>query len=231
MGYCENYLKKEKGSVVKEIAFIVCAIPIALLGALIVAAMVYGLVVDETIGLIGALFGTIIGGAILFIAGALCWGAQLHRKKRLNVSADVENSTLVRSIRNQMPPEQANLPVPELFALVDKDLEGGQSFAGITLGRTWVLLGAAALLLSNVRGIFLLKRTRASSKVVATVYEVEIYGPVRLVTFLTSASKREASDWLEKLAAAAPHAQTGGAKEQAAFLEAVRAQVEKAQQQ
>ena len=173
-------------------------------------------------GIGGVILSLFFGAAFFFIGIAFIWGARIHRKKRLAIGEDVENSSLIQSIRAQVPAEQSALPVSELFALVDRDLAGGQSFGGnVDLGRAWVLIGDQAILMHRLRGAFLIKRVHTTSKVISTSYDVNIYDSTRLIAFPTFARKGEAKRFCEALAAAAPQAQTGRDKEEKAFLKSL----------
>lgn len=219
MGYCEKHLKKEKGSAVSEIIMCICAVPFALLGLIFLAADIYMSIFEwASFGIGGVIIMLFFGAGFLFIGICFVWGAKIHRKKRLEINIDVENSNLVQSIRAQVPPDRAALPVPELFALVDQDLTGGQTFSNVDLGRTWVLIGDQAILLRRIQGIFLIKKVHTSSKVVSTSYEVNLYDAGRLIAFPAFARKSEAKRCCEALSAAAPQAQTGGSKEETIFL-------------
>lgn len=221
MGYCEKHLKREKGSAVSEIVMCICAVPFALLGLLLLAADIYMSIFEwASFGIGGVIIMLFFGGGFLFIGICFVWGAKIHRKKRLDINTDVENSNLIQSIRAQVPPDQATLPIPELFALVDQDLTGGQTFSNVDLGRVWVLIGDQAILLRRIQGIFLIKKVHTSSKVVSTSYDVNLYDDVRLIAFPTFARKGEAKRLCEALSAIVPQAQTGGDKEEKIFLKA-----------
>lgn len=221
MGYCEKHLKREKGSAVSEIVMCICAVPFALLGLILLAADIYMSIFEwASFGIGGVIIILFFGAAFLAIGIGFIWGARIHRKKRLAINEDVENSALIQSIRSQLPPDQSSLPVPELFALVDRDLTGGQTFSNVDLGRIWVLVGDQAILLRRIQGIFLIKRVHTTSKVVSTSYDVNLYDDARLIAFPTFARKGEAKRLCEALAAAVPQAQTGNDKEEKAFLKA-----------
>ncbi|MCI9156823.1 MAG: hypothetical protein HFF44_07790 [Lawsonibacter sp.] len=220
MGYCEKHLKREKGGAVSEIVMCVCAVPFALIGLIFLGMLIYMSIFEwASFGIGGVILSLLFGAAFLAIGIGFVWGARIHRKKRLAIGADVENSNLIQSIRAQVPAEQTALPVPELFALVDQDLAGGQSFGGnVDLGRTWVLVGDQAILLRRLRGAFLIKKVHTTSKVVSTSYDVNLYDATRLIAFPTFARKSEAKRLCEALAAAMPQIQTGRDKEEKAFL-------------
>ena len=219
MGYCEKHLKKEKGGTVSEIIMYICAIPFALVGIILLCMLGYMSIFEwASFGIGGVIISLFFGAGFLFIGICFVWGARIHRKKRLAIGADVENSNLIQSIRAQVPTDQSSLPVPELFALVDKDLAGGQTFGNVDLGRTWVLIGDQAILLRSLQGVFWIKRVHTTSKVVATSYDVNIYDSARLIAFPTFARKSEAKRCCEALAAAAPQVQSGGSREETAFL-------------
>ncbi len=218
MSYCENHLKKEKGSAVSEIIMCICAVPFALVGVVFLCMLGYMSIFEwASFGVGGVIISLFFGAAFLFIGICFVWGARIHRKKRLAINEDVENSALIQSIRTQLPPDQAGLPVPELFALVDQDLSGGRSFGSIDLGRAWVLIGDQAVLLRNLRGLFLKKRVHTTSKVVSTSFDVYIYDSTHLIAYIPFARKRTAKQCIEALAAAAPQVQTGGPKEEETF--------------
>lgn len=223
MSYCEKHLKREKGRAVSEIIMCVCAVPFALVGIIFLGMLIYMSVFEwASFGIGGVILSLFFGAAFFFIGIAFIWGARIHRKKRLAIGEDVENSNLIQSIRAQVPAEQSALPVSELFALVDRDLAGGQSFGGnVDLGRAWVLIGDQAILLHRLRGAFLIKRVHTTSKVISTSYDVNIYDSTRLIAFPTFARKGEAKRFCEALAAAAPQVQTGKDKEEKAFLKSL----------
>lgn len=220
MGYCEKHLKREKGGAASEIIMCICAIPFALIGVIFLGMLIYMSLFEwASFGIGGVIISLFFGAVFLFLGICFIWGAKIHRKKRFAIGSDVENSNLIQSIRAQVPAEQASLPVPELFALVDQDLAGGQSFGGnVDLGRTWVLVGDQAILLRRLRGAFLIKKVHTTSKVVSTSYDVNIYDSTRLIAFPTFARKSEAKRFCEALAAAVPQMQTGRDKEEKAFL-------------
>ena len=112
---------------------------------------------------------------------------------------------------------------------MDEDLAGGQTFGNVDLGRTWVLIGDQAILLRRLRGVFWIKKIHTTSKVVATSYDVDIYDSARLIAFPTFARKSEARRCCEALAAAAPQVQSGGPKEEKAFLKSLE-EIEKTRQ-
>lgn len=121
MGYCEKHLSREKGSRAGEVGMILVGVVLLLLGGLILSAMVYAILTIHEIVLTGFLI-----GAIFAVSGvALIVYAVKRRNNRHALNANAEGSGLVKAIRRQLPPEQASLPVQELFALVDRDLEGG----------------------------------------------------------------------------------------------------------
>ena len=230
MGYCEKHLKKEKGGTVSEIIMYICAVPFALVGVIFLCMLGYMSIFEwASFGVGGIIISLFFGAAFLFIGICFVWGARIHRKKRLAIGTDVENSNLIQSIRAQVPADQSGLPVPELFALVDKDLAGGQTFGNVDLGRTWVLIGDQAILLRSLQGVFWIKKVHTTSKVVATSYDVNIYDSTRLIAFPTFARKSEAKRCCEALAAAAPQVQSGGSKEEKAFLKFLE-EVKKAKQ-
>ena len=151
MGYCENHLRREKGSRAGEVGMILIGVVLILLGALILSAMVYAIFTIHEI-----VFSGILIGIIFAVSGvALIVYAARRRNNRRTLDADVEGSGLVKAIRRQLPPEQANLSVRELFDLVDRDLEGGQCLGQVDVGRSWALIDKTALRLENIRGIFL----------------------------------------------------------------------------
>lgn len=218
MSYCEKHLNREKGSAVSEIVMTICAVPFTLIGLLFVCMMGYFLIFEpEYLGIGGMIVVLFFGACFLAIGFGFFWGARIHRKKRLAINESVENSDLVQSIRSQLPAEQAGLSVQELFALVDKDLAGGQNFGGVDLGRSWILIGAQAILLRSIRGAFVIKKVHTTSKVVSTSYEVNIYDATRLIAFPSFVRKGEANRLCEALAAAVPLIQTGGPKEEKLF--------------
>ena len=220
MSCCEKHLKREKGSAVSEIIMYVCSVPFALVGIVFLCMLIYMSIFEwASFGVGGVIISLFFGAIFLFIGICFVWGARIHRKKCLAIGTDVENSSLIQSIRAQVPAEQASLPVLELFALVDQDLAGGQSFGGnVDLGRTWVLIGDQAILLRRLRGAFLIKKVHTTSKVVSTSYDVNIYDSTQLIAFPAFARKSEAKRLCEALATAAPQVQTGRDKEEKAFL-------------
>ena len=219
MGYCEKHLKKEKGGTVSEIIMYICSVPFALVGIIFLGMLGYMSIFEwESFEIGGVILSLFFGAGFLFIGICFIWGARIHRKKRLAIGADVENSNLIQSIRAQVPADQSSLPVPDLFALVDNDLAGGQTFGNVDLGRTWVLIGDQAILLRSLQGVFWIKKVHTTSKVVATSYDVNIYDSARLIAFPTFARKSEAKRCCEALAAAAPQVQSGGSREETAFL-------------
>ena len=223
MSYCEKHLKREKGRAVSEIIMCVCAVSFALIGIIFLGMLVYMSIFEwASFGIGGVILSLFFGAAFLFIGIAFIWGARIHRKQRLAIGEDVENSNLIQSIRAQVPAEQSALPVSELFALVDRDLAGGQSFGGnVDLGRAWVLIGDQAILLRRLRGAFLIKKVHTTSKVISTSYDVNIYDSTRLIAFPAFARKSDARRFCEALAAAAPQVQTGKDKEEKAFLKSL----------
>lgn len=219
MNYCEKHLKREKGGRVSEIIMYVCSVPFALVGIIFLGMLGYMSIFEwESFGIGGVILSLFFGAGFLFIGICFIWGARIHRKKRMAIGADVENSNLIQSIRAQVPADQSSLPVPDLFALVDNDLAGGQTFGNVDLGRTWVLIGDQAILLRSLQGVFWIKKVHTTSKVVATSYDVNIYDSARLIAFPTFARKSEAKRCCEALAAAAPQVQSGGSREETAFL-------------
>ena len=91
------------------------------------------------------------------------------------------------------------------------------------------MIGDQAILLCSLQGVFWIKRVHTTSKVVATSYDVNIYDSTRLIAFPTFARKSEAKRCCEALAAAAPQVQSGGSKEEKAFLKFLE-EVKKAKQ-
>ena len=219
MNYCEKHLKREKGGRVSEIIMYICSVPFALVGIIFLGMLGYMSIFEwESFGIGGVILSLFFGAGFLFIGICFIWGARIHRKKRMAIGADVENSNLIQSIRAQVPADQSSLPVPDLFALVDNDLAGGQTFGNVDLGRTWVLIGDQAILLRSLQGVFWIKKVHTTSKVVATSYDVNLYDSARLIAFPTFARKSEAKRCCEALAAAAPQVQSGGSREETAFL-------------
>lgn len=219
MNYCEKHLKREKGGRVSEIIMYICSVPFALVGIIFLGMLGYMSIFEwESFGIGGVILSLFFGAGFLFIGICFIWGARIHRKKRLAIGADVENSNLIQSIRAQVPADQSSLPVPDLFALVNNDLAGGQTFGNVDLGRTWVLIGDQAILLRSLQGVFWIKKVHTTSKVVATSYDVNLYDSARLIAFPTFARKSEAKRCCEALAAAAPQVQSGGSREETAFL-------------
>ena len=222
MNYCEKHLKREKGGRVSEIIMYICSVPFALVGIIFLGMLGYMSIFEwESFGIGGVILSLFFGAGFLFIGICFIWGTRIHRKKRLAIGADVENSNLIQSIRAQVPADQSSLPVPDLFALVDNDLAGGQTFGNVDLGRTWVLIGDQAILLRSLQGVFWIKKVHTTSKVVATSYDVNIYDSTRLIAFPAFARKSEAKRCCEALAAAAPQVQSGGSKEEKAFLKSL----------
>ncbi len=219
MNYCEKHLKREKGGRVSEIIMYICSVPFALVGIIFLGMLGYMSIFEwESFGIGGVILSLFFGAGFLFIGICFIWGARIHRKKRMAIGADVENSNLIQSIRAQVPADQSSLPVPDLFALVDNDLAGGQTFGNVDLGRTWVLIGDQAILLRSLQGVFWIKKVHTTSKVIATSYDVNLYDSARLIAFPTFARKSEAKRCCEALAAAAPQVQSGGSREETAFL-------------
>lgn len=65
-----------------------------------------------------------------------------------------DKSTLAQSIRSQMPDPEATAQTPELFAMVDRDIEtNGQWFDQVVVGKKWVL-GDTACYIPRVRAVF-----------------------------------------------------------------------------
>lgn len=65
-----------------------------------------------------------------------------------------EKSTLVQSIRSQMPDPEATVPAIQLFAMVDQDIEtNGQWFDQVAVGEKWVL-GDTACYIPRIRAVF-----------------------------------------------------------------------------
>lgn len=217
MSYCEQHLRKEKGSLAGEIILIVFGVVLALFGALIIAAMIYAL----QWGNVG--FGMAIGIILVAIGVALIAYAIKRRKKRHAVEVDVEQSELVRSIRSLMPPEYAGSAVSSLFHLVDQDLAKGKHFSRADIGREWILIGQKAYRAEHILGIFLYKNTHVSSSVISYTYEIWVYDKRFQGTNLVFPSKGEAQSCYQALTDAAPGAQCGGRKEESAFLKEMAA--------
>ena len=218
MSYCEQHLKKEKGSLAGEIALIVAGIVLVLFGGMIIAAMIYAMQWGNIVG-----FGMAIGLILVALGVYFLVYAGLRRKKRHAVEDDVEQSELVRSIRALMPPEHANRTPQGLFRLVDQDLAGGKHFGRADIGREWVLIGERALRTEGILGAFLYEETHRSSKVSATLYSLWVYDHSFRGANLVFPLRGTAENCYQALVEAAPHARKGGKREEEAFLKEMRA--------
>ena len=107
MSCCEKHLKREKGSAVSEIIMYVCSVPFALVGIVFLCMLIYMSIFEwASFGVGGVIISLFFGAIFLFIGICFVWGARIHRKKCLAIGTDVENSSLIQSIRAQVPADQ-----------------------------------------------------------------------------------------------------------------------------
>ena len=150
-------------------------------------------------------FPALILGLVLAVIGAL------RRRRRSAMDRDAEQSPLVASIRQSLPPEQTTLPVEEIFALVDRDIAQGRTFGGVTLGREWAIIGNRALRTEHVRGVVLKKKQNRTSHARMNTYLVAATdGAVQAeAEFVTREHAMECYEALQKICPAAQAAAEG----------------------
>lgn len=216
MNYCENHLKKEKGSVAGDVVAMIFGVLLLLLGGLIIAAMITAL------EYVVPLTGFFIGGILLISGGLLIYYAIVRRKKRDRLTENPEESELVKSIRRQLPPGESNLPLAQVFAIVDQDMQGGRNFGGVDLGRNWLLVRDRAIRLSNLRGVFVERNRRTTRAGTMTTYNVHFYNDRYQMSEVIFIDKRDAEECRDAVAAAAPKAAAGGAKEERKMIDEAR---------
>ena len=153
LSYCKSHLDRiKKASRVGTVVLLVLGGLFAALGLFLVAAIVGGRQGDG--GTVAA--AAVMAAVILLIPGVLMLVIGIRKLQTKRRDSDPERSRLVRSIRRQLPAEQADLPLDNLFAIVDQGLSGGQEFGrDVVIGREWVLAGDLAVPIRRIRGVFL----------------------------------------------------------------------------
>lgn len=162
--------------------------------------------------LLAAVIFLLPGGVMLFFG--------VRRLRRSRAASKPEESRLARSIRRQLPAEQAGRTADELFALVDRDLQGGQTFgSAVVVGREWALVGDFAVRIAGIRGIFLMLRTSRTAHTYVSSHQIKVYDDAREAgeaVFLMDGDTALAC--LKALQAAAPWAVRGGMAEEMELL-------------
>lgn len=154
--------------------------------------------------------GYLAAALLLVLPGVVCLWLGFRRMRQNRALADPENSRLVQSIRRQLPAEQAKLPLEQVFALVDRDLAGGEHFGNAILGREWVLAADLAVRAGNIRGIFMEIRGARSAGVYVSNYEITVCNERRECASTVFLDGKKAEACLAALHALAPEAARGG---------------------
>lgn len=204
MEYCKSHFSKQKtAKKAGAAALIVVGVLLVLFGGFGLFAFT---VAEHGPGLGGYLLVTLV----LVVPGVLCLGLGVRKVQKNRSLADPENTRLVQSIRRQLPADQAKLPLEQVFALVDRDLERGQLLGNAVVGQEWVLVADLAVRASNIRGIFQTIRSSRSSGVYVSQYEITVCDERRECATVVFLDAKKAEVFLNTLYALAPNAARGG---------------------
>ena len=205
MPSCQDHLKTERRAAGGGIGLLIAGVLLLLLGAAGITYAATHYTPEATAAAIWGFPGAVLG-VIFVVIGAL------RRRRRAAMDRDAEQSPLVASIRRSLPPEQAGLPVGQLFALVDQDIASGEAFGGVTVGREWVIMVNCALRTERIRGIALKKKQNRTSHVRMNTYVVAVTdGSVQAEAEF--ATREHASECLAALQKICPAAQAAAADE------------------
>lgn len=167
MPSCQDHLQKERKSAGGGTGMLIAGIVLLLAG---IAGIYYAATHYTPEATAAAMWGFPGGilGLVLIIIGAL------RRRRKAAMDRDVEQSPLVASIRRSLPAEQAKLPVPQLFALVDRDIAQGRTFGAVTVGKEWVIADNQAVRTENIKGVVLRKKQNRTSHVRMNTYVIAL---------------------------------------------------------
>ena len=204
MGYCREHLSKQRSfKKAGTVVLLVVGIFLALFGGFMMFAFS---VVEHSPGL----GGYIAVALVLVLPDVVCLWLSFRQMGKNRALANPENSRLVQSIRRQLPAEQAKLPLEQVFALVDRDLSGGEHFGNAILGTEWVLLADLAVRTENIRGIIMNIHGTRSAGVYISNYEVTVCNERRECASTVFLDSKKAEACLAALRALAPEAARGG---------------------
>ncbi len=217
LSYCKSHLDRIKKIVsVGTVILLVLGSLLAALGLLLTIAILAGRQGDS-----GTIVLAAIMAAVLFlIPGALMLVLGIRKLQSNRSSSDPEQGRLVRSIRRQLPAEQAGLPLDELFAVVDQDLSGGQEFGkDVVIGREWVLTGDLAVPIRRIRGVFLQNSAHRTQYTYISSQTITVFDDTRecgTASFLAKGTL--AAECYKALCMVAPWAMRGSLKEQGELM-------------
>ena len=204
MGLCREHLNRQGG---RKKAGTAVLLAVGIVLALFGGFMMFAFSVVEH----GPGFGGYLAVALLLVLpGVVCLWLGFRRISQNRALTDPENSRLVQSIRRQLPAEQAKLPLEQVFALVDRDLAGGEHFGNAILGREWVLVADLAVRTGNIRGIFMEIRGTRSAGIYVSNYEIMVCNERRECASTVFLDSKKAEACLAALHALAPQAARGG---------------------
>lgn len=217
LSYCKSHLDRiKKASRVGTVVLLVLGGLFAALGLFLVAAIVGGRQGDG--GTVAA--AAIMAAVILLIPGVLMLVIGIRKLQTKRRDSDPERSRLVRSIRRQLPAELADLPLDNLFAIVDQGLSGGQEFGrDVVIGREWVLAGDLAVPIRRIRGVFLQISAHRTQYTYVSSHIITVFDDTRecgTAGFLANGDR--ATQCYKALCTAAPWAMRGGLKEQGELM-------------
>ena len=217
MSYCRSRLARvKKAGGVGTVVLLVLGSLFAAFGLFLVAAIVGGRQGDGGTLAVAAVMAAVIfliPGVLMLVLGV----RQLQTNLR---NSDPERSSLVCSIRRQLPAEQAGLPLDKLLAVVDQDLSGGQEFGkDVVIGREWVLAGDLAVPIRHIRGVFLQISAQRTQHTYVSNHVITVCDDARecgMAGFLLNGD--QAAACYKALCTAAPWAMRGGLKEQGELM-------------
>lgn len=204
MGYCREHLNRKKGCKKAGTAvFLAVGILMTLLGGFALYAFA---VVEHGPGLVGVAAAFLL----LVLPGLFCLWQAVRRMGQNRSLTDPEKSRLVQSIRRELPPEQANLPLDQVFALVDRDLEEGLHLGSVTVGQEWALIADLAVRAEHILGIFLTVHATRSGGIYVSNYEITVCNMRRECASALFLDSKKADACRDALYALAPDAVRGG---------------------
>ncbi len=214
MEYCREHLKRQKGRKKAGTAvFLVVGVLMILIGGFALFAFA---VAEHSPGIAGF----VAASLLLVLPGLLCLWQVVRRTKQNRGLTDPENSRLVQSIRRELPPEQAGLPLEQVFALVDRDLAEGQHLGNAVVGRDWALIADLAVRAEHILGIFLTVRAARSGGLYVSSYELTVCNARRECASAVFLDSKKADACRDALYTMAPGAARGGNAELVRLLAA-----------
>lgn len=217
MSYCKSHLDRiKKASGVGTVVLLVLGSLFAAFSLFLTIAILVGKQGDSGTVVLAA----IMAAVIFLIPGALMLVLGIRKLQANRSSRDPEQDRLVRSIRRQLPAEQAGLPLDQLFAVVDQGLSGGQEFGtDVVIGREWVLAGDLAVPIRRIRGVFLQNLAHRTQYTYVSSHIITIFDDMRecgTASFLANGTL--ATECYKALCMTAPWAMRGSLKEQGELM-------------